>query len=268
MSLIRENLRIWDWNIKYQIFIVWVIASAIIILFNIYVNVDYTITAAFISALTGLGILVNSLSNRKSSSDTDPKPGSDNNRHIESFENRKQRAKDELSDLITLQEDSQGNINVSVDPEKIRGIDRKAMLHVFGIWQKFDDGDRTSPKITKEEIRKRADLSSGEAEAFLNDMEDWITREPRIKIRPGDPLPVLHTADVFVNPSYQDGLGYAPLEALACNVPVIVTEDTGMKESVVDGQNGYIIPTGDGAALLDRLCRLCDGVPLSDSWSS
>jgi glycosyltransferase involved in cell wall biosynthesis len=87
-------------------------------------------------------------------------------------------------------------------------------------------------------------------------MEDWITREPRIKIRPGDPLPVLHTADVFVNPSYQDGLGYAPLEALACNVPVIVTEDTGMKEYVVEGENGSIIPTGKGDALLDRLERL------------
>jgi glycosyltransferase involved in cell wall biosynthesis len=77
---------------------------------------------------------------------------------------------------------------------------------------------------------------------------------------------VLHTADVFVHPSYEDGFGYAPMEALACNVPVIVTEDTGMKESVVDGHNGYIIPTGDGDALLDRLRRLCNGPALSHSF--
>jgi glycosyltransferase involved in cell wall biosynthesis len=90
--------------------------------------------------------------------------------------------------------------------------------------------------------------------------------QPRLHIAPGDPLPVLHTADVFVHPSYEDGFGYAPMEALTCNVPVIVTEDTGMKESVVDGYNGYIIPTGDGDALLDRLRRLCNGSELSHSF--
>lgn len=90
-------------------------------------------------------------------------------------------------------------------------------------------------------------------------MEHWQAKEPRLRIAPGDPLPVLQRANVFVHPSYEDGFGYAPQEALACNVPVIVTEDTGMKESVVDGHNGFIIPTGDGDALLDRLHQLYEG---------
>lgn len=98
-------------------------------------------------------------------------------------------------------------------------------------------------------------------------MEQWQAKEPRLRIAPGDPLPVLHRADVFVHPSYEDGFGYAPQEALACNVPVIVTEDTGMKESVVDGQNGFIIPTGDVDALFDRLIRLYDGNALSTGTS-
>jgi glycosyltransferase involved in cell wall biosynthesis len=93
----------------------------------------------------------------------------------------------------------------------------------------------------------------------------WQAEQPRLHIAPGDPLPVLHAADVFVHPSYEDGFGYAPMEALACNVPVIVTEDTGMKESVVDGHNGYIIPTGDEDALLDRLRRLCGETARSPS---
>ena len=84
-------------------------------------------------------------------------------------------------------------------------------------------------------------------------MERRMACDPRITVRPGDPLPVLHRADVFVHPTYEDGFGYAPREALACNVPVIVTEDTGMKEHIVDGENGHVIPTGDGDALLDRL---------------
>ena len=88
-------------------------------------------------------------------------------------------------------------------------------------------------------------------------MENYLRRkigaDPRIKICPGDPLPSLHRADVLVHPSFEDGLGLAPLEALACGVPVIVTEDTGMKESVVDGVNGYVLPTGNVEALVEQL---------------
>ena len=87
-------------------------------------------------------------------------------------------------------------------------------------------------------------------------MQEWMAEEPRLRLAPGDPLPALHTADVFVHPSYQDGFGYAPVEALACGVPVIVTEDTGMKEHVIEGVNGYIIPTGDTEALRERLHHL------------
>jgi glycosyltransferase involved in cell wall biosynthesis len=74
--------------------------------------------------------------------------------------------------------------------------------------------------------------------------------DPRITIDSGDPLPHLHRADVLVHPSFQDGFGFAPMEALAVGVPVIVTEDTGMKEYVEAGRNGYVVPTGDVSALV------------------
>jgi glycosyltransferase involved in cell wall biosynthesis len=84
-------------------------------------------------------------------------------------------------------------------------------------------------------------------------MEERMSRDPRIRLAPGDPLPILHQADVFVHPSYEDGFAYAPFEALACGVPVIVTEDTGMKEYVEEGVNGFIVPTGNWKAIHERL---------------
>jgi glycosyltransferase involved in cell wall biosynthesis len=66
-------------------------------------------------------------------------------------------------------------------------------------------------------------------------------------------LPHLQQADVYVHPSYEDGFAYAPMEALACGVPVIVTQDTGMKEHVNEGVNGFVIPTGNVAAIAERL---------------
>jgi glycosyltransferase involved in cell wall biosynthesis len=56
-----------------------------------------------------------------------------------------------------------------------------------------------------------------------------------------------------VHPSYEDGFAYAPAEALACGVPVLVTEDTGMKELLEDPRAGLVLPTGDFAALREAI---------------
>ena len=73
--------------------------------------------------------------------------------------------------------------------------------------------------------------------------------DSRIEVSPGDPLPRLRAAALCVHPSYEDGFGYAPVEAMACGVPVIVSEHTGMKELIDPGRNGAILPTGDLDAL-------------------
>jgi len=86
-------------------------------------------------------------------------------------------------------------------------------------------------------------------------MEPWLA-DDRIRLAPGDPLSILQDADALVHPTYQDGFGYAPMEALACGVPVVVTEDTGMKEYVREGETGFVVPTGQVAPIVDRLERL------------
>lgn len=73
--------------------------------------------------------------------------------------------------------------------------------------------------------------------------------DPRIVVRLGDPLPHLQRARLYAHPSYDDGFGYAPCEAMAVGVPVIVTEDTGMKELIDEGRDGVTVPTGDEEAL-------------------
>jgi glycosyltransferase involved in cell wall biosynthesis len=77
--------------------------------------------------------------------------------------------------------------------------------------------------------------------------------DPRISSGPGDPLPHLREARLYVHPSYEDGFAYAPAEALACGVPVIVSNDTGMKELIDPGNSGLVVPTGDLDALTEAL---------------
>ena len=75
----------------------------------------------------------------------------------------------------------------------------------------------------------------------------------RIVLCPGDPLPHLRSATLCVHPAYEDGFAYAPAEALAAGVPVIASEDTGMKELIESGRTGLILATGDLGALTDAI---------------
>jgi glycosyltransferase involved in cell wall biosynthesis len=77
--------------------------------------------------------------------------------------------------------------------------------------------------------------------------------DARIVVCPGDPLPHLREARLCVHPTFEDGFAYAPVEALACGVPVLVSEDTGMKDLIDPGRTGLTLPTGDLAALTEAI---------------
>lgn len=63
---------------------------------------------------------------------------------------------------------------------------------------------------------------------------------------------------VFVLPSLADGFGLVVPQAMACGLPVIVTENVGAADLVVDGANGFVIPIRDVDSLKDRITRLYD----------
>jgi glycosyltransferase involved in cell wall biosynthesis len=84
-------------------------------------------------------------------------------------------------------------------------------------------------------------------------LERACAEDRRIEVRPGDPLAHLRRARLCVHPAYEDGFAYAPAEALACGVPVIVSEDTGMKDLIDGPAHGLVLPTGDRAALSEAI---------------
>jgi glycosyltransferase involved in cell wall biosynthesis len=84
-------------------------------------------------------------------------------------------------------------------------------------------------------------------------IEQACREDPRISVRPGDALPWFQTARLCVHPAYEDGFAYAAAEAMACGVPVIVSEDTGMKELIDPGADGLILPTGSVEALTQAI---------------
>ncbi len=67
----------------------------------------------------------------------------------------------------------------------------------------------------------------------------------------------LAAADVFVLPSYREGLSRSILEAMACALPIITTDVPGCRDLVEDGINGLLVPPRDPLALLRAMRTLC-----------
>lgn len=67
---------------------------------------------------------------------------------------------------------------------------------------------------------------------------------------------LLAAADLFVLPSWREGMPRSILEAMASGLPVIATRIRGCREEVLEGETGFLVPVGDVAALAERLERL------------
>ncbi|MDF9814559.1 glycosyltransferase family 4 protein [Streptomyces sp. SPB162] len=72
-----------------------------------------------------------------------------------------------------------------------------------------------------------------------------------------DAVPWYRAADVVVQPSRWEGMALAPLEAMACGRPVVMTDVDGARESLPPGQEGLcLVPPEDPDALAHALLGL------------
>jgi glycosyltransferase involved in cell wall biosynthesis len=85
-----------------------------------------------------------------------------------------------------------------------------------------------------------------------------IARHPRIAHTGfvADAAPYYRAMDVFVLPSHREGFPNAALEAAACGLPVITTESTGARDSVVPGVTGLLIQAGVPEAICGAALQL------------
>jgi glycosyltransferase involved in cell wall biosynthesis len=65
----------------------------------------------------------------------------------------------------------------------------------------------------------------------------------------------LHRAHTFLNPSPKEGWGLTVIEANCCGVPVVASDAPGLRDSVRDGETGFLVPYGDDAAMAAAALR-------------
>ncbi len=76
----------------------------------------------------------------------------------------------------------------------------------------------------------------------------WRTREEIVEI--------LSITDIFVNPSYSEGLPTSVLEAAAVGLPIVATDVGGTNEIIENYKTGLLVPPGDIKLLKEKIFEL------------
>jgi glycosyltransferase involved in cell wall biosynthesis len=104
-------------------------------------------------------------------------------------------------------------------------------------------------------------------EAELKEFVQARALEPTVRFT-GDVHNVheyLQASDVFVFPTEKEAFGISLIEAMACSLPVIATPTGGIKDIVVDGENGLLVQPGSFQQLYTAIHRLITDASLANS---
>jgi glycosyltransferase involved in cell wall biosynthesis len=77
-------------------------------------------------------------------------------------------------------------------------------------------------------------------------------------------LDLYRRAWAVVLPSLKEGWGITNLEAAGCATPALAADNSALRESVRDGETGFLVPTGDVKALAGAMARLATDGALRD----
>ncbi|MDD1721825.1 MAG: glycosyltransferase family 4 protein [Euryarchaeota archaeon] len=79
---------------------------------------------------------------------------------------------------------------------------------------------------------------------------------------PWERMPVYYNAsDAMVSISSNDSLPNCMMEALACEVPVIMGDIPQIREWIADGENGFLVPPGDPGSLSGKILAVLELSP-------
>jgi len=72
---------------------------------------------------------------------------------------------------------------------------------------------------------------------------------------------LFNTCDVFVQPNIKvpgdmEGFGISVIEAASCQIPVIASDIEGLKDAIKDGQNGFLVESGNAEAWVNKINEL------------
>ncbi|MGP1375880.1 MAG: glycosyltransferase family 4 protein [Almyronema sp.] len=104
---------------------------------------------------------------------------------------------------------------------------------------------------------ERASLEANVQQMGLQTVVEFVGYQSQSAVRQ-----YLQQTDIFVLPSFAEGVPVVLMEAMATAVPVIATRIAGISELVEEGVSGYLVPPGDVYALQQKICLLAENAEL------
>jgi len=100
-----------------------------------------------------------------------------------------------------------------------------------------------------------------EKESLLTQVKQAeLTDNVKFLGRRDDIQALMNLFDMFVLPSFSEGLSNTLLESMACGTPVIASNVGGNSEIIKNGETGYLYPSDDSDRLADILITLLEDV--------
>jgi glycosyltransferase involved in cell wall biosynthesis len=77
---------------------------------------------------------------------------------------------------------------------------------------------------------------------------------------------VYRMADIAVSIPFSEGMAVSVWEALACGLPVIASDLPSLREWIIPGENGLLVPVGDAEALGQAIVRLLGDIDMQNRF--
>jgi len=103
-------------------------------------------------------------------------------------------------------------------------------------------------------------VGEGEEEGPLQKLVRELNMEHYVKLTGlrQDVIQLMKASDIYVMPSRYEGLSIAMIEAMACALPIVGSDAPGVRDFVVDGENGIRFHTDDVSGLAECIRRLAN----------
>ena len=108
------------------------------------------------------------------------------------------------------------------------------------------------------EFRLVGPREAGADAVSAKEVEEWRSHGLDVALGVEDVRPELERASVYVLPSYREGTPRSVLEAMSMGRPVVTTDVPGCRETVVEGESGFLVPPKDSDALAAAMERFID----------
>lgn len=124
-----------------------------------------------------------------------------------------------------------------------------------GIAELIEAFDTVKQQQTNARLLLVGDFEDGDALPL--EIQRRILSDPAILLTGfvDDAAPFYADIDVVALPSYREGFPLVALEAAAAARPIVAADCTGMRDAVVNGETGLIIPMADSQALAEGLLQ-------------